>query len=350
MTVRAEVSASVPRPLKGRAPLVQRLIVRPETGAALGAAAVFVFFSVVTDKFLSPLGISTWLDAASPIGIMAIAVALLMIGGEFDLSAGVMTGSTALVTALLAVHAGWNVWSALLVSLMFALAVGALNGWLVVRTGLPSFIVTLGTFLALQGLNLGVTRLVTGTVQLSGIHNAGGYSSASAVFASTTGIADARIQASTLWWIVLTIIAAVVLVRTRFGNWVLALGGSQVGARAVGVPVGRTKIILFMTTSAAGWVVGSCDILRFDSVQASQGVGSEFQYLIAAVVGGCLLSGGFGSVVGAAIGALTFGMAQQGIVFARWNSDWFMLFLGILLLSAVLVNTQFSKRAERARR
>jgi simple sugar transport system permease protein len=345
MTVVADMSGALPRPR-----LLHRLIVRPEMGAALGAAAVFVFFSIVTDKFLSPLGIATWLDDASSLGIVAVAVALLMIGGEFDLSAGVMTGSTALVTTLLAVQVGCNVWVALLISLMFALAVGALNGWLVMWTGLPSFIVTLGTFLALQGLNLGVTRLVTGTVQVAGIRGVGGYSSAGAVFASTISIGDARIQVSTLWWIVLTMIAAVVLVRTRFGNWVFALGGAPMSARAVGVAAVRTKIILFMTTAAAGWVAGSCDILRFGSVQANQGIGLEVQYIIAAVVGGCLLSGGFGSVVGAAIGALIFGMARQGIVFARWDTDWFMLFLGILLLSAVLVNTEFSKHAERARR
>jgi simple sugar transport system permease protein len=323
---------------------------RPETGSALGAVAVFAFFSLITGQFLSPLGVSTWLDDASSIGIMAIAVALLLIGGEFDLSAGVMTGSTGLVAAMLAVHAGCNVWFALAVSLVFALAVGALNGWLVIRTGLPSFIVTLGTFLALQGLNLGVTRLVTGTVQLTGVSHATGYSSAGAVFASTIGVGEARIQAATVWWIALTIVAAIVLTRTRFGNWIFALGGAPASARAVGVPAARTKVVLFMITSAAAWVVGSCDLLRFDSVQAGQGAGSEFQYIVAAVVGGCLLSGGFGSAVGAAVGALTFGMAQQGIVFARWNSDWFMLFLGLLLLSAVLVNAQFSKHAERARR
>ncbi|MGV9680877.1 ABC transporter permease [Nocardia sp. NPDC003482] len=326
------------------------MIVRPEIGAALGALVVFLFFSIITDKFLTPLGVATWLDDASTLGIMAVAVAMLMIGGEFDLSAGVMTASTALVTALLAVHAGWNVWLALLVSLLFALAVGALNGWVVMRTGLPSFIVTLGTFLALQGLNLGVTRLVTGTVQVSGIRSAPGYASAGWVFASTTDLGDARIQASVVWWIVVTAVATVLLIRTRYGNWIFAVGGSAVSARAVGVPVTRTKILLFMTTAFAGWVVGSCDILRFASVQANQGVGLEFQYIIAAVVGGCLLTGGFGSVIGAAIGALIFGMARQGIVFARWDSDWFMLFLGVLLLSAVLVNNAFKKRAERVRR
>ncbi|WP_338764856.1 ABC transporter permease [Nocardia vulneris] len=330
--------------------LLQRLAVRPEIGAALGALLVFVFFSIITERFLSPLGVATWLDDSSTLGIMAVAVALLMIGGEFDLSAGVMTASTALVTALLAVHAGWNVWFALLASLVLALLVGAFNGWLVMRTGLPSFIVTLGTFLALQGLNLGVTRLVTGTVQVSGIRSAEGYKSAGWVFASTLNIGDARIQASVIWWIVLTAIAAIVLVRTRFGNWIFAVGGALPNARAVGVPADRTKIILFMTTAFAGWVVGSCSILRFASVQANQGVGLELHYIIAAVVGGCLLTGGFGSAVGAAIGALIFGMARQGIVFARWDSDWFMLFLGVLLLAAVLVNNRFQKRAERVRR
>ncbi|WP_254205680.1 ABC transporter permease [Nocardia alni] len=330
--------------------LWQRAVVRPEIGALLGALLVFVFFSVITDKFLSPLGVANWLDDASTMGIMAVAVSLLMIGGEFDLSAGVMTASTALVTALLAVHAGWNVWWALLASLVFALAVGAFNGWVVMRTGLPSFIVTLGTFLALQGLNLGVTRLVTDTVEVSGIRGASGYASAGAVFASTINLGSTRIQGSVVWWIVLTVIGSIILVRTRFGNWTFAVGGALDNARAVGVPAVRTKILLFMGTGFTGWVVGSCNILRFGSVQANQGVGLELQFIIAAVVGGCLLTGGFGSVIGASIGALIFGMARQGIVFARWDDDWFMLFLGVLLLAAVLVNNQFSKRAERIRR
>lgn len=358
MTVVAEHSESPstgpdepapPRP-PFRASLLSRTIVRPEIGAGLGAVAVFVFFSVVTEQFLSPLGITTWLDDASTLGIVAVAVALLMIGGEFDLSAGVMTASTGLITALLAVYAGWNLWMALLVSLLFALATGALNGWLVMRTGLPSFIVTLGTFLALQGLDLGVTKLVTDTVQISGIRSARGYFSAGWVFASSSHIGATHIEASTVWWLAVTVIATIVLTRTRFGNWIFAVGGAKNSARAVGVPVTRTKIGLFMITAAASWLVGTCNLLRFGSVQANQGVGLEFHYIVAAVVGGCLLTGGFGSVIGAALGALIFGMARQGIVFARWDSDWFMLLLGVLLLSAVLVNNAFSATAERVRR
>nr|WP_143532717.1 ABC transporter permease [Saccharothrix sp. ALI-22-I] len=330
--------------------MLDRLVVRPEIGALLGALLVFAFFSVVTEQFLSTGGVATWLDDASTLGIMAVAVALLMIGGEFDLSAGVMTASTALVTAILATRLGWNVWLALFASLVFALAVGALNGWLVMRTGLPSFIVTLGTFLALQGLNLGITRLVTGSVQVSGMRSTDGYSSAGLLFASTFTIGGTSFYVSILWWILFTAIAGAVLVRTRFGNWIFAVGGSALSSRAVGVPVVRTKILLFMTTAGAAWLVGSINILRFTSVQANQGIGLEFQFIIAAVIGGCLLTGGFGSAVGAAIGALIFGMARQGIVYANWNSDWFQLFLGVMLLAAVLVNNALRRRAERVRR
>ncbi|MDX3657449.1 ABC transporter permease [Streptomyces sp. ID05-26A] len=349
MTVTATAPPAADERL-GKPKAMDQLIKRPEIGAMLGALLVFLFFSVVTEQFLSIGGAATWLDDASMLGIMAVAVAMLMIGGEFDLSAGVMTASTALVTALLATQLGLNVWLSLLVSLAFALAVGALNGWLVMRTGLPSFIVTLGSFLALQGLNLGITRLVTGSVQVSGMREAAGYESAGFLFASTFQIGGTSFYVSIIWWVLFTVIASTVLMRTKFGNWIFAIGGAAQSSRAVGVPVVRSKILLFMTTAFAAWLVGSINILRYASVQANQGIGLEFQYIIAAVIGGCLLTGGFGSAVGAAIGALIFGMARQGIVYAGWNSDWFQLFLGVMLLAAVLVNNMLRRRAERVRR
>ena len=349
MTVTTTEPAAVDERLTSSS-LVNRLVVRPEIGSMLGALVVFVFFSIVADKFLTMGGAATWLDDSATLGIMAVAVALLMIGGEFDLSAGVMTASTALVTAIFATQVGLNVWLALLLSLIFALGVGALNGWLVVRTGLPSFIVTLGTFLALQGLNLGVTRLITDSVQVTGMRVADGYESAGFVFASTFSVGGSPFQISIVWWLGFTAVAAWLLMRTKFGNWIFAVGGAAPSARAVGVPVARTKILLFMGTALAAWLVGSINILRFTTVQANQGIGLEFQFIIAAVIGGCLLTGGFGSAIGAAIGALIFGMARQGIVFANWNSDWFMLFLGVMLLGAVLVNNTFRRRAERVRR
>jgi simple sugar transport system permease protein len=277
---------------------------------------------------------------------MAVVVALLMIGGEFDLSAGVMTATAGLVVATLATEYGLNVWLAFAIALVVGLVVGLVNGVVVVRTGLPSFIVTLGMFLVLQGLNLGVTKVITGTVQVRGLDDAAGYDSARAVFATTVEIFGADVRVTVFWWIGVTALATYVLLRTRPGNWIFAVGGSATAARSVGVPASRTKIALFMTVSTVAAVVGTMQALRLTSVQANAGIGLEFEFIIAAVIGGCLLTGGFGSAVGAALGALIFGMAKQGIVFANWDSDWFMLFLGLLLLLATLLNLYVRKRAE----
>ncbi|GAA4727667.1 ABC transporter permease [Modestobacter marinus] len=293
---------------------------------------------------------ANWLDVASVLGIMAVAVALLMIGGHFDLSAGVMTGTTALTVGVVAVELQQNIWVAIAAALVLALAIGAFNGWLVTRTGLPSFIITLGTFLMLQGLNLGITKAFTGTVQVRGLADAPGYHSAELVLASTVSVFGQPFRIAVLWWLLVTAVAAWVLLRTRFGNWVFATGGDEVASRNVGVPARRTTIVLFMTTATAAWLVGSITAVRLTSVQANTGTGQELIYIVAAVIGGCLLTGGFGSAVGAALGALIFGMTQQGIVYLNWDADWFYFFLGAMLLLAVLTNRLVRRYAEAAPR
>jgi simple sugar transport system permease protein len=330
-------------------PLI-RTLRRPELGVVVGALIVLVFFAIVADGFLEPSGAARFLDRAAPIGIVAVAVSLLMIGGEFDLSAGVMTGSAGLLTATLATEVGLNVWVAIALSLVFALLVGFLNGVVVVATALPSFIVTLATFFVLRGANLGLTKVVTDTVQVTGLDDAGGYDSAHAVFATTFGTPPADFRVTIVWWAGVTALVTWALLRTRPGNWIFAAGGDPNAARNVGVPVDRTKILLFMTTATAGWFVGVSNAVRFTSVQAGQGVGEEFMYIIAAVVGGTLLTGGHGSALGAAFGALIIGMAFTGIAFAGWNTDWQWLFVGLLLLAAVLVNRYVRRKAEEMRR
>ncbi len=309
-----------------------------------------MFFAAQSPVFRSAGGVANWLDPASTLGIMAVAIALLMIGGHFDLSAGVMTGTTALTVGIVATEFGQNIWVAIAVALVLALALGFLNGWLVTRTGLPSFIITLGSFLMLQGLNLGPTKLFTGTVTAAGIAEASGYAGAEWVFASRVEIAGVEFRVAVLWWVLFTALATWVLLRTRFGNWVFATGGDEVAARNVGVPARRTTITLFMTTAAAAWFVGTTLAVRLTSVQANTGIGQELIYIVAAVIGGCLLTGGFGSAVGASLGALVFGMTQLGIVYLRWDADWFYFFLGAMLLLAVLANRLVRRYAEAARR
>jgi simple sugar transport system permease protein len=326
-----------------------KLLQRPELGAMLGALIVLLFFAITADRFGTLSGMARWTDVASTMGIMAVAVAMLMIGGEFDLSAGVMTGTAGLFMGIMATELELNLWIAIVLTIVLAAGIGLVNGYLVIRTGLPSFIVTLATFFILQGVNLGGTKAITDTVRVSGITDAAGFESAKNLFASNFW-APHNFRVSVIWWVAITALATWVLSRTRIGNWIFGVGGDKIAARNVGVPVNKVKIGLFMTVSMCAALVGIMTTLRLGSVQAGQGIGEEFTYIIAAVAGGCLLTGGFGSAIGAAMGALIIGMTFIGIQFSGWNTDWRFLFLGVILLAAVLVNTYVRRRAEGARR
>ncbi|MEU9207670.1 ABC transporter permease [Streptomyces sp. NPDC048415] len=325
---------------------LRKLMGRPELGSVVGAIAVFVFFALFADSFVRAPSLSTVLYASSTIGIMAVPVALLMIGGEFDLSAGVMVTSSALISSMFSYQMTANVWVGVFVSLLVTLAIGVFNGVMLTRTDPPSFIITLGTFLMLTGMNLGFTKLISGTVSTKSIADMEGFSSAQDVFASTLTIGGVDFKITILWWLALVAVATWILLRTRVGNWIYAVGGGEEAARAVGVPVDKTKIGLYMGVAFGAWISGQHLLFSFDVVQSGEGVGNELIYIIAAVIGGCLITGGYGSAVGAAVGALIFGMVSKGIVFAEWNPDWFKFFLGVMLLLATLLNHWVRKRAE----
>ncbi|WP_433184379.1 ABC transporter permease [Actinoallomurus sp. CA-150999] len=332
-----------------RKPLSARLLGRPEIGSLGGAIVIYVFFFAVAEPFRGLDSLATILYASSTLGIPAVGVALLMIGGEFDLSAGVAVTSSALVASMLSFQLTANIWVGVGVSLLVALGIGALNGYLVVRTGIPSFLVTLATFLMLQGLNLAVTKIITGNVASPNISDMSGFTSAQKIFASEWDFGSLSIRISVLWWLLFVAIATWVLLRTRTGNWIFSVGGASTSARAVGVPVRRVKIGLFMAVGFTTWFTGMNLLFSFNTVQSGEGVGNEFRYIIAAVIGGCLLTGGYGSAVGAAIGAFVFGMTTQGIVYAGWNPDWFFFFLGAMLLFATLFNLWIRRRTEASR-
>ena len=325
---------------------LQKLLGRPEVGALVGAIVLFIFFSVVSQTFLQPASFATVLYGSSTIGIMAVGVSLLMIGGEFDLSTGVAVISSALTASMFSWYFSTNVWVGVALALLVSLAIGYINGWILMKTKLPSFIVTLATFLMLTGLNLGLTRMIGGGVSSPSISDMDGFESARAVFASSVTIGGIDVKITVFIWIALVAAATWVLMRTRVGNWIFAVGGDENAARAVGVPVKATKIGLFMGVGFCGWILGMHNLFAFDTVQSGEGVGNEFLYIIAAVIGGCLLTGGYGSAIGGAIGAFIFGMANKGIVYAQWNPDWFKFFLGLMLLLATIVNLIVKRRAE----
>lgn len=323
-----------------------RLLARPELAALAGAVGVWAFFALIAGpSFRSPSGIASYLNAAAPLGILAVAVALLMIGGEFDLSIGSVIGFAGMTIMLLTTRLAWPLWPAIACTFVLSAGVGLANGWLVVTTKLPSFLVTLATLFVFRGVTIGATRALTGVTQLGGLETAAGYDSARAFFASDLGL----LRISIVWWLVLAALATWVLLRTRFGNWVYSVGGDANAARNAGVPVAWVKIALFVITALAACWVAVIQVVRFTGADALRGQMQEFRAIIAVVIGGTLLTGGYGSAAGAVLGALIYGMVQQGIVIAGIDADWFQVVLGLMLLVAVLVNEQVRRRAtERA--
>jgi simple sugar transport system permease protein len=269
-----------------------------------------------------------------------------MIGGEFDLSVGSTLGAAGMTIMLLTTHFGWSLWPAVAATLGLCIGIGFLNGYAVVRTGLPSFIVTLATLFIVRGLTIAAARGFTRRTQLGGLDQVPGYETARLLFGSDP-VANFRV--SLLWWIALTVLGTWFLLRSPYGSWVFAAGGHPEAARNAGVPVNRVKIGLFMTTALCAGLVAILQVVRFSGTDALRGQLQEFHAIIVVVMGGTLLTGGHGSVVGAAFGALVFGMVRQGIVMAGVDADWFQVFLGAMLLGAVLVNTYTLRKAREAR-
>ncbi len=327
-----------------------RLMSRPELGAVGGTVVVWLFFALLAGDqgFLSWRGTATYLEVSAELGILAVAVALLMIGGEFDLSVGSIIGASGMLMTILSVQYGWSLWSAIAAVVVFAAGIGLFNGYLVIRTGLPSFIVTLATLFIFRGATIGITRLLTGRTQLGGLGEATGYESARLIFSSELPMGGAGFPISIVWWLGLAALATWILLRTRFGNWIFGVGGNPEAARNVGVPVRRVKLMLFVGTALAASLVGVIQGISFTGADVLRGELREFFAIIVVVIGGTLLTGGYGSAVGAVFGALIFGMVRQGIVFTGVDADWFQVFLGGMLLVAVLINNWVRYKAMEA--
>jgi simple sugar transport system permease protein len=354
-----------------RAPLLARLLRRPELGALSGVILIYaIFFAVARDSGMFSIeGIVNILQVSAEIGILAAAAALLMIAGEFDLSMGSMIGFAGVIIGLATTNYNLPLSVSVLIALVTCAGIGAANGWLTVKTGLPSFIVTLASMLILRGLAISVTRYIAGYTQISKIVTSdpdspmvwlfsGRVGHGLFVWMAQHGWIDSKangmpsidgLPASILWWVGLTVLATWVLLRTSFGNWIFAVGGEEVSARNVGVPVHRVKIILFMLTAVSAVIFAATQVMEVGSADTLRGTQKEFDAIIAVVIGGTLLTGGYGSAVGALLGALIYGTVQIGILYTGIDSDLFKVFLGLMVLLAVLFNNYVRRRATQAR-
>ncbi len=344
---------------------IRKAMIRPELGAICGAILVFAFFLLVAGDsgMFSPEGVQNWTIVSAQFAIIATGACLLMIAGEFDLSVGSMIGFAGIIVAILSVQWGWPIWVSILVTFLLCLGLGAVNGFLVIKTGLPSFIVTLAFLYILRGLTIWLSILTTRKTIIGGVRDLAEGDWLAPVFGGVifkeffqwlgdVGVLEtfsrgsrmgqpvvAGVPMLVVWAIILIIFGHMLLTRTRFGNWIFASGGDKLAARYVGVPVNRVKILMFMFTAFCATVFAICQVMEFGSAAADRGILKEFEAIICVVIGGALLTGGYGSVIGAAIGALIFGVVQQGLFFSGAESSLFRVFLGVILLAAVILNT-----------
>lgn len=315
------------------------LMRRPETGSFLGLAAVFAFFTVFGGiNFASVSGAASWLNVAAALGIIAIPIGLLMIAGELDISIGSLVPAGSMTVAIISGYFELPIVLGIGAALALGAFVGLINGLLVVRTAVPSFIVTLGTLFAVAGLTLGLSVLVTGTTS---VPLKAGPEAKWLLGRFIGGV----YQVTILWWIGAALVWGFVLHFTRYGNWIFAMGGDKVSARNAGIPTDRMTILLFMCSGASATFVGVSQAILYNSAQVSAGQSYIFNSIISVVVGGVLLTGGYGSVVGIILGTLTFAVVSQGIYYTPFDANWASLIIGVLLLLAVLMNNTFRKMA-----
>jgi simple sugar transport system permease protein len=341
MSVQTADSANkvtAPKPHVSRASLTD-LLKRPETGALIGTIGVFVFFAVFGgSNFTAASGTATWLNPAAELGIIAVPVGLLMIAGELDLSVGSILASSSMTLAIISGYWEYPILIGILAALALGAVTGFLNGVIVTRTQVPSFVVTLATNFGLAGLALGVTRAITGSTSVA-ITTDGWAKTAFGSYMSD------KFEVAIIWWLAVLVVVGFILHLSKYGNWIFAVGGDLVSARATGIPTNRVKVALFIGSGLGAALVGVIQTITYNSAQVANGQAFVFNTIIAVVIGGVLLTGGYGSVIGVLFGTLTFSIVGQGIYYTGWNPDWAALFLGALLLVAVLMNNTFRRMA-----
>lgn len=318
-----------------------RLADFPEAVALISFLGVFIFFSLAADNFLTSISIANILTFASINGIVAVGVAMLMISGEFDLSVGSTFAVASFIFAL-SLTAGVNPLLAVLLAVGVSALLGLINGLIVIGTGIPSFITTLGTLLAYRGIAraigggdfadytgepLPLLAFLNGPVE----------------FLNQLSRPASNFRLSTLWFIVIGGVMILILNRTRYGNWVFATGGNPGAALAQGVPVNRVKMSNFILTGLLAGVAGVIQFAHRTSVDPLRGEGLELIVVAACVIGGVRLSGGYGTVFGACVGVLLLQMLEQGLILMQVPVQVFQAVAGAILIVAVISNTYLSR-------
>ncbi len=344
---------------------------RPEVGSFIVMMVVIVAIGFASHgNAFNALGLKNNLSIIAQFGIIATGACLLMIAGDFDLSIGSMIGFSGMSMAMMlkwglpfGLGAATPV-TAFLVTLVMTLFLGWLIGTIVVRSKLSSFIVTLAFLFFLRGVTEVCFRVVNQSTQISGLPDYketswfadlfGGevftwfYSAWFALGGNLNRAGNQWVSgfdARFLWWIIVAGVAYVILARTQAGNWIYATGDNRESARANGVPVDKVRISLFMVTALCATIFAACQVFDTNTADAAKGNLKELEAIAIAVVGGTLMTGGFGSVIGVVFGAVTFGLVANAVFFIpAIDGSYYRVFVGVVLLTAVFLNESVRKR------
>jgi simple sugar transport system permease protein len=324
----------------------RRFLASPIAGPIITLVVVFILLTlfVPNDTFLTMRSISGIVNAATLTGMITIGVTLLMICGEFDLSVGAIMAVGAFVYGAMTMH-GWNSFLAVVAALAVPALLGALNGFLLITTGIPSFIVTLGT----QFIYRGALYVISTGIMLQTIEDLPVYTVLNGrLDFLANAIKNANFRTSLFWLLGMVILFQFVLVRTRFGNHIFAVGGSRDAAKATGVNVPRTKLMSFVISGTLAGLAGIMLFSQYKTARIATGTGEELNAIAAAVVGGTLLTGGSGSIVGALLGVLIISMLRTGIILMNVPfipADNFVAVVGVTIVVAAIFNYWIRRQA-----
>jgi simple sugar transport system permease protein len=318
--------------------MLQRLFLKPEFGPFVLLLVELVVFTAINPQFLSPLNISNTLAFSVELGLVALGMTLLMTSGEFDLSVGSLFGLTPVIM--------WTLFNAgevplelsFLIALAVAIFIGWVNGLFVSRLKIPSFLVTLGMLLVARGTALFITDGFPQRTWNSGNHWL------SQVLVGDFYVGPFRIYMSLFWFIVVAVLLGYILTQTKFGNWIQASGGNANAARARGVNVDRTKVILFMLSSFLSAFAGIISSIRTSAANPNSGTGYELEVIAMVVIGGTALTGGRGTIIGTVIGIFILRIMRNGIVMIGVPGLAYNIFIGAIILGMMALHSGLERR------
>ena len=321
------------------------LMRRPEAGAFLGMVAVYLFFAYFGGwNFMSAGGVASWLSVASEIGIIALPVGLLMIAGELDISIGSVMPAGGMTVAVISGYFGLPLIIGVAAGLGLGLLIGFINGMLVLRTKVPSLIVTLGSLFFVGGITLGFTNLIAGLTNVPISADPIGRALLGQFVGESFGLGNI-FSVTIFWWALFIAVVGFFMHISPYGNWIYAMGGDKLSARNAGIPTEKLTIGMFMYSSFSAAFLGISQAINYHQAVISTGRSFIFNSIISVVIGGVVLTGGFGSVWGIVFGTITFAMVTIGTGFTGFDANWADAIIGTLLLSAVIMNNNFREWA-----